>query len=34
MSSEAISIDWPYVESWCDRHGSRKLLEQIREELR
>ena len=28
------TIDWPYVESWCDRHGSRKLLEQIRAELR
>jgi len=28
------AIDWPYVEAWCDRHGSRKLLEQIREELR
>lgn len=23
-------IDWPYVESWCDRHGTRGLLEEIR----
>jgi hypothetical protein len=28
------SIDWPYVESWCDRHGSRPLLEKIRSEIR
>ncbi|HEV2969773.1 MAG TPA: hypothetical protein VGY55_07270 [Pirellulales bacterium] len=27
-------IDWPYVESWCDRHGSRPLAEKIRAELR
>jgi hypothetical protein len=27
-------IDWPYVERWCDEHGSRPLLEQIRAELR
>lgn len=27
-------LDWPYVESWCDRHGSRPLLEKIRAELR
>jgi hypothetical protein len=26
-------IDWPYVERWCDEHGSRPLLEKIREEL-
>jgi hypothetical protein len=23
-------LNWPYVESWCDRHGTRALLEQIR----
>jgi hypothetical protein len=28
------AIDWPYVENWCDRHGSRRLLEKIRNELR
>lgn len=27
-------VDWPYVERWCDEHGSRPLLEQIRAELR
>jgi hypothetical protein len=25
-------IDWPYVESWCDRHGTRELLERLRNE--
>jgi hypothetical protein len=34
IASKGDAIDWPYVESWCDRHGSRKLLEQIREEVR
>jgi hypothetical protein len=28
------AIDWPYVVGWCDRHGTRALLEQIRAELR
>lgn len=23
-------LDWPYIESWCDRHGTRSRLEQIR----
>ena len=27
-------LDWPYIESWCDQHGSRQLLEKIRSELR
>lgn len=26
------AIDWPYVESWCERHGTRLLLEEIRQE--
>ena len=34
IASKGETIDWPYVESWCDRHGSRKLLEQIRKEVR
>jgi hypothetical protein len=25
-------IDWPYVESWCDRHGTRQLLDRLRQE--
>lgn len=26
-------IDWAYVNAWCDRHGTRTLLEQIRQSL-
>jgi hypothetical protein len=25
-------IDWPYVESWCERHGTRELLDRLRQE--
>jgi hypothetical protein len=25
-------VDWPYVESWCDRHGTREVLERLRRE--
>ena len=33
IAVQGDAIDWPYVEAWCDQHGSRKLLAQIREEL-
>jgi hypothetical protein len=23
-------LDWPYIEAWCDRHGTRNRLEEIR----
>jgi hypothetical protein len=26
------SVDWPYVESWCERHGTRELLNRLRQE--
>lgn len=26
-------LDWPYIESWCDRHGSRQHLDQLRATL-
>jgi hypothetical protein len=25
-------VDWPYVEVWCDRHGTRELLNRLRQE--
>jgi hypothetical protein len=25
-------IDWPYVEKWCERHGTRELLERLKRE--
>ncbi len=30
MSVQAGNLDWPYIESWCDRHGTRTLLEDLR----
>jgi hypothetical protein len=27
-------VDWDYVYSWSDRHGTRELLDQVRESLR
>jgi Nucleotidyltransferase of unknown function (DUF6036) len=29
---QGSKIDWPYVESWCDRHGTRELLDRLRNE--
>lgn len=26
-------IDWPYVNAWCDRHGSRAVLDEIRRSI-
>lgn len=28
------ALDWPYIEHWCDIHGSRPLLDKIRDDLR
>jgi hypothetical protein len=33
ISVQADNIDWNYVTSWCDRHGTRGLLDQIRQSL-
>jgi hypothetical protein len=33
ISVQADALDWRYIESWCDAHGSRPLLEKIRAEL-
>lgn len=27
-------LDWPYMRGWCDQHGTRELLEQLRTELK
>jgi hypothetical protein len=27
------NIDWPYVYTWCDRHGTRDLLDEIRRSI-
>lgn len=30
MSVQNTLLDWDYIESWCDRHDTRQLLEEIR----
>jgi hypothetical protein len=30
MGVQGERLDWPYIEGWCERHGTRALLEQIR----
>jgi hypothetical protein len=34
LAVQGDAIDWTYVYSWCDQHGTRQLLDGIREELR
>ena len=33
IASQGSSLDWPYIERWCDEHGTRKLLAEIRASL-
>jgi hypothetical protein len=33
IAMETDRIDWAYVNSWCDRHGTRELLDQVRRSL-
>jgi hypothetical protein len=30
IAVQGEAIDWDYVYSWCDRHGTRALLDEIR----
>jgi len=30
IAIQAEALDWPYIESWCDRHGTRERLERVR----
>jgi hypothetical protein len=34
MGVQGDSIEWPYVEKWCDRHGTRELLDRLRSEMK
>lgn len=29
IAVQGASLDWPYIYSWCDRHGTRELLDEI-----
>lgn len=33
IAVQGDGIDWPYVESWADRHGTRALLDEIRRSI-
>jgi hypothetical protein len=33
IAVQQSNVDWPYVESWCDKHGTRQLLEEIRKSV-
>ena len=30
MGVQQDNLDWPYIEDWCERHGTRALLDEIR----
>jgi hypothetical protein len=30
LGVQGDKLDWPYIEDWCERHGTRALLEEIR----
>lgn len=30
LAVQRDSLDWPYIEKWCDQHGTRKLLDDVR----
>lgn len=33
IGMQGAKLDWPYIEEWCDRHGTRDVLEQLRREI-
>ncbi len=33
VAVQGANIDWPYVYSWCDQHGTRALLDEIRRSI-
>jgi hypothetical protein len=33
LGVQGAALDWPYIESWCDRHGTRERLEKLRAEI-
>lgn len=33
LAVQGSNIDWPYVYSWCDQHGTRDLLDEIRRSI-
>jgi hypothetical protein len=33
LAVQGANIDWPYVYGWCDQHGTRSLLDEIRSSI-
>lgn len=33
LAVQRLTLDWPYIERWCDTHGTRALLEELRAAL-
>jgi hypothetical protein len=33
IAVQGDNLDWPYIYSWCDRHGTRGLLDEIRRSI-
>jgi hypothetical protein len=33
LAVQGQNVDWPYVYTWCDRHGTRALLDEIRRSI-
>lgn len=33
LAVQGQNIDWPYVYGWCDQHGTRNLLDEIRSSI-
>lgn len=33
IAVQGSGLDWIYIESWCDRHGTRQLLEDVRRSI-
>lgn len=33
LAVQGDTLDWPYIERWCDQHGTRDLLDQLRADL-
>lgn len=33
IAVQASGIDWPYIYAWCDQHGSRAVLDEIRNSI-
>ena len=33
IAAQADALDWDYIHAWCDRHGTRELLEEVRRSI-